>query len=206
MILVGQYDSPFVRRVAVSLRRLGFAYKHDTRSVFADFDAMRRVNPLGRIPSLVLDGGEVLIDSIAILDWLDQRVGPERALVPPAGAPRQQALRRIALAIGAVDKIGAAAYERIIRPTKFRWPEWIERCRTQGVGAIAALAAEPWPAEALGQAEITTACMIRYVRMADPEIMPAGRYPALDALSARCEALAEFRATYPEDYAVPRGA
>jgi len=206
MILVGQYDSPFVRRVAVSLRRLGFAYGHDTRSVFADFDAMRRVNPLGRIPSLVLDGGEVVIDSAAILDWLDQRVGSERALVPPAGAPRQQALRRIALATGAVDKIGAAAYERVIRPTKFRWPEWIERCRMQGLGAIAALAAEPWPAETLGQAEITTVCMIRYVRMADPEIMPAGRHPALDALSERCEAQAEFRAAYPEDYAVPRGA
>ena len=71
MILVGQYDSPFVRRVAVSLRVLGFSYEHDTRSVFGDFDAMRQVNPLGRIPSLVLDGGEVLIDSTAILDWFD---------------------------------------------------------------------------------------------------------------------------------------
>ena len=85
MILVGQYDSPYVRRVAVSLRVLGFEYAHDTRSMFADFDAMRQVNPLGRIPSLVLDDGEVLIDSAAILDWLDQSVGPERALVPPAG-------------------------------------------------------------------------------------------------------------------------
>ena len=84
MILVGQYDSPFVRRVAVSLRVLGFAYEHDTRSVFGDFDSMRKTNPLGRIPSLVLDTGEVLIDSGAILDWLDQQVGPGRALVPPA--------------------------------------------------------------------------------------------------------------------------
>src|SRR5207248_9318726 len=66
MILVGQYDSPFVRRVAVSLRLLGFAYEHDTRSVFGDFDSMRRTNPLGRIPSLVLEDGEVLIDSVAI--------------------------------------------------------------------------------------------------------------------------------------------
>ena len=70
MILVGQYDSPYVRRLAISLRVLGFEYQHDTRSVFADFDAMRKVNPLGRIPSLVLDGGETLIDSAAILDWL----------------------------------------------------------------------------------------------------------------------------------------
>jgi glutathione S-transferase len=206
MILVGQYDSPFVRRVAVSLRVLGFAYDHDTRSVFGDFDSMRTTNPLGRVPSLVLDDGQVLIDSAAILDWLDQTAGPGRALTPPAGPARQHALRRIALAVGAIDKIGAAAYERIIRPSRYRWPEWIARCRTQGVGAIAALAAEPWPAEAkLDQAAITAACMIRYVRLVDPEQLPTGRYPALDALSARCEARDEFKATYPADYAVPKG-
>src|SRR5499426_2568457 len=112
MILVGQYDSPYVRRVAVSLRVLGFAYEHDTRSVFADFDAMREVNPLGRIPSLVLDDGEVLIDSAAILDYLDEQVGPARALVPPSGPARRRALRRIALATGAIDKIGAIVYEQ----------------------------------------------------------------------------------------------
>ena len=206
MILVGQYDSPLVRRVAVSLRVLGFDYQHDTRSVFADFDAMRQINPVGRIPSLVARGGEVLIDSAAILDWLDQMVGPERALVPPSGAERRRALRLIALATGAIDKAGAAAYERIIRPSAFRWPEWIDRCATQATGAIAALAAEPWPAVAsLDQAQITTACMIRYVRMADPALLPSGRYPALDALAARCEVRPEFQATYPADYVLPRG-
>jgi glutathione S-transferase len=152
MILVGQYDSPFVRRVAVSLRALGLVYEHDTRSVFADFEAMRAVNPLGRIPSLVLDDGETLI-------------GP-----PP-----------------------------------FCWPGWVERCRTQAAGAIEALATEPWAADArLDQAQITTACMIRYVQMADPDLIPPGRYPALDGLSVRCEARPEFRATYPAEYAVPR--
>jgi glutathione S-transferase len=207
MILVGQYDSPYVRRVAVSLHVLGLAYEHDTRSVFSDFDAMRRVNPLGRIPSLVLDEGEVLIDSAAILDWLDQTVGETRALVPPRGAARRRALHRIALATGAIDKVGAAAYERIIRPAALRWPDWIERCRIQGMGAIEALAAEPWPDDApLDQPQITTACMLRYVRMADPDLLPPGRFPSLDALSARCEALPAFHATWPAEYAVPRNA
>jgi glutathione S-transferase len=207
MILVGQYDSPYVRRVAVSLRVLGFEYGHDTRSVFADFDAMRQVNPLGRIPSLMLDDGEVLIDSAAILDWLDQTVGPERALIPAAGPERRRALRLIALATGAIDKVGAAAHERLVRPASLCWPEWIDRCRTQGQGAIAALAAEPWPERArLDQAEITTACTIRYVRIADPDLLPPGRYPTLDALSARCEALPAFQATWPAEYVLPRNA
>ena len=191
----------------MSLRVLGFSYAHDTRSVFADFDAMRRVNPLGRIPSLVLDDGETLIDSGAILDWLDELVGPARALLPPSGPVRRQALRRIALGTGAIEKAGAAVYERLIRPASYRWPDWIARCRTQATGAVEALAAEPWPVEGpLDQAQITTACMIRWARVADSDFLPRGRYPALDALSDRCEAREEFTATFPADYSVPRNA
>src|SRR5215475_13352692 len=204
MILVGQYDSPFVRRVAVSLRLLGFAYEHDTRSVFGDFDSMRRTNPLGRIPSLVLEDGEVLIDSVAILDWLDQTVGPGRALLPAEGEARRRALQLVALASGAVDKAGAAAYERIIRPSAYRWPDWIARCRTQAAGALAALEGHDWPASArLDQPAITTACMLRYVQMADPDLL-GDRYPKLAGLSQRCEAMPEFRATYPPDVVYPR--
>ena len=205
MILVGQYDSPYVRRVGVSLGVLGVAFKHDTRSVFGDFDSMRNTNPLGRIPSLILADGTTLIDSAAILDWLDQEVGPERALLPSAGAARQQALQRIALATGTIDKAGAAAYERLMRPAAYRWPEWIARCRTQAEGGIAALAAQSWPADApLCQVRITTACMVSYVRLADPDLLPPGRYPALDALSQRCEALAPFKAAWPGDaYGLP---
>src|SRR3546814_11454307 len=101
MILVGQFDSPFVRRVAISLRVLGFTYEHDKRSVFGDFDSMRETNPLGRIPSLMLEDGTVLIDSAAILDWLDEKVGPDRALITRAGGERRRALRPMALTTGA---------------------------------------------------------------------------------------------------------
>ena len=143
MILVGQYDSPYVRRVAISLRALGFEYEHDTRSVFGDFDSMRQTNPLGRIPSLVLDNRDTLIDSAAILDWLDEQVGPDRALVPSRGAARREALQRVALATGAIEKFGGANYERLIRPSRYRWPEWIERSLIQGNGALAALNERP---------------------------------------------------------------
>lgn len=204
MILIGQYDSPYTRRVAVSLGILGFAFEHDTRSVFGDFDSMRTVNPLGRVPSLVLHDGTTLIDSAAILDWLDQTVGPQRALLPLGGAARQEALQRIALATGTIDKVMAGAYERLVRPAAYRWPDWIARCRTQAAGGIAALAARSWPANGpLDQAGITAVCMIRYIRLADPDLLPLGRHPSLDALSRRCEALPAFRATYPADYVVP---
>ena len=207
MILVGQYDSPFVRRVGISLRVLGFPYQHDTRSVFADFDAMLEINPLGRIPSLILDDGEVLVDSAAILDFLDQSVGAGRALLALQGPERRRQLRVVALATGGIEKIGAAVYERVVRPSACRWPEWIERCVSQGMGAVAALEEEPWTREGrLDQARITTACLVRYVKMTSPELMPQGRFPQLEALSASCEARPEFQATFPADYAVPRRA
>ena len=206
MILVGQYDSPYVRRVAVSLRVLGHTYEHDTRSVFGDFDSIRKTNPLGRIPSLILDDGEVLIDSAAILDWIDETVGPDRALLPRSGSARREALRRIALANGAVDKLGGGVnYERLIRPKQYRWPEWIARCTTQGQGALAALDALDWPArDALDQAQITTGCALSYLRVTAPDLMPRGAYPVLDTLAERLEARPEFKATSFSDYAVPK--
>ncbi|MBI3675392.1 MAG: glutathione S-transferase N-terminal domain-containing protein [Proteobacteria bacterium] len=205
MILIGQYDSPFVRRVAISLLTLGFAYEHDTRSVFGDFDAMRKVNPLRRIPSLMLDSGEVLIDSAAILDWLDETVGPERALVPRQGEARRQALRTIALATGAIDKIGWANYERLIRPSAFRWQDWIERSLIQFHGALAALNDVHWPRnETLDQAQITTGVMLGYVKVTDPSHLAPGRYANLDALWVRLEPRQEFQATSFREYAVPR--
>ena len=205
MILVGQYDSPYTRRVAISLQVLGFAYEHDTRSVFGDFDSMRGTNPLGRIPSLILDDGTVLIDSAAILDCLDELAGPTRALLPPAGRARREALQRVALANGVVDKLGGGVnYERLVRPSPYRWPAWIERCTTQGQGALAALDALDWPERQIDQAQITMVCAFDYVRITAPDLVPEGRYTQLEQLAARLCARPEFRATRFSDYAVPR--
>jgi len=203
MILVGQYDSPYVRRVAVSLRLLGLPYAHDTRSVFGDFDDMRRTNPLGRIPSLILDDGEVLIDSAAILDHIDETVGPARALIPPSGTARRRCLQRIALASGGIDKLGGGVvYERLVRPSRHRWADWIARCGTQGAGA---LDAADWPAgDGLDQSQIITACLLFYLKVNAPEFLPPGRHPVLDALAARCAAMDAFQATAFHEYNVPR--
>jgi glutathione S-transferase len=206
MILVGQYDSPYARRVAISLMVLGVPYEHDTRSVFGDFDSMRKTNPLGRIPSLILDDGTVLIDSAAILDWIDESVAPRRALIPPSGLARRDALQRIALASGAVDKIGGGRnYEQMIRPSRYRWPEWIERTTTQGLGALEALNALDWPASAsLDQAQITAGCAIDYVKVTASDLVPEGRFPVLDALWKRLTVQPEFATTSFSDYKVPR--
>jgi glutathione S-transferase len=204
MILTGQYDSPFVRRVAISLKLLGFAnFKHDKRSVFGDFDAMRMLNPLARIPSLTLDSGEVLIDSNAILDWLDREVGPARALTPSKGKARTNAMQTIALACGAIEKFGAVNYERIIRPEPYRWDEWIERCDIQARGALATLEKLEWEEKPLDQVQITTGCLLGYLALTRPDVLAA--YSNLSAFWARCCERPEFAATRVGEYAVPHG-
>jgi glutathione S-transferase len=89
MILIGQYDSPFVRRVAIALRLYGMAYEHRPWSTFGDADRIAPFNPLRRVPTLVLDNGEVLIESTAILDHLDELVGPARAMIADSGDRRR---------------------------------------------------------------------------------------------------------------------
>lgn len=201
MILVGQYDSPYVRRVAIALDLLGLPFERDTRSVFADAEAMRRINPLGRIPSLVLDDGEVLIDSAAILDHIDEMVGPSRALVPPSGAARRQALQVIALASGAVDKAGAVVYERALRPADKIHQPWLDRCAQQLASALQALDGMSPSGWFLGsrlmQADIMLGVMLFYLKHRAFDMFPPGRYPALERFSDRCEHEPAFQKTRP---------
>jgi glutathione S-transferase len=198
MILVGQYDSPFVRRVAIALHLLDLPFERNAMSVFADAEAMRRINPLGRIPALVLDDGEVLIDSAAILDHLDETVGPERALVPPRGADRRRILRLAALASGTIDKAGAVVYEHAVRPADKVYQPWVDRCRTQLDSGLAALEAETGDGFYLGdrptQADITAGCLIGYLRMRFPEPLA---YPRLARLTDTLEAMPAFVRTRP---------
>ena len=105
MQLIGMLDSPYVRRVAISMMRLGLPFQRHDWSVGADFDRIRQFSPLGRVPALVLDDGTVLVDSMSILDALDDLVGPSRALLPATGTPRREALRLMTLATGAAEKV-----------------------------------------------------------------------------------------------------
>src|SRR4051794_11264716 len=137
MFLIGQYDSPFVRRVAIALRLYGLAFEHRPWSVFGDAERIVAYNPLRRVPTLVLDDGEVLIESAAILDYLDEIAGPERALIAASGPGRRQALKLCALATGLADKTVALIYERALH--QITSAIWIDRCRAQIRGVLDAL-------------------------------------------------------------------
>lgn len=199
MILIGMYDSPFVRRVAIALRRYGFAYEHRDWSVFRDAGKVAEFNPLIRVPTLVLDDGEVLIESAAILDALDEMAGPDRALTPASGPKRRLAMKIMALSCGVGDKAVSLVYERRIHGRET--PDWIDRCRRQIGAALDMIEADRaarqtpfWFGDQLSHADIAAACMLRFAGETIPDLVDPPRWPALAAHCARCEALEDFRA------------
>lgn len=199
MILIGMFDSPFVRRVAVSMKLLGIAFEHRNWSVGKDQAEIRKYNPLGRVPTLVLADGDALAESFAILDFLDQSVGPARALLPTGGRERRDALQLMSLASGAAEKGVAQLYEGVFRPAEKRHEPWVARCAEQMHGSLAQL--ELQCAKAGGwlvggrmtQADITS--VTAYTFLHDALDFDAARYPSLHALAQRCESLPAFAAT-----------
>jgi glutathione S-transferase len=196
MFLIGQYDSPFVRRVAIALRLYGLPFEHRPWSTFGDADKIAPYNPLRRVPTLVLDSGEALIESTAILDSLDELVGPERAMMAERGDLRRRQLRICALGSGLADKAVSLIYERVLR--KEQLALWVERCEAQIGGVLAMLEKERemvatpyWFGERIGHADIMVACALRFTGEAHPALFDA-RYPALQVHAARCEALPPF--------------
>src|SRR5262245_65902439 len=107
MKLFGTYFSPFTRRVAVALTSRAIPYEHDDLNGYADPARARALNPVGKVPVLVLDDGEHLIDSAAILDYLDERGGRDRARVPRSGPERRAVVRLAAIAATIYEQLRA---------------------------------------------------------------------------------------------------
>ena len=198
MILIGQYDSPFVRRVAIAMRLYGLPFEHKPWSTFGDRDRLAEFNPLSRVPTLVLDDGEVAIESAAILDYLDEIADGKPPLIAPKGAERRQALKICALSTGLADKAVSLLYEGLLRSEKSN--VWVERCETQIARVLDVLENDLserkspyWFGDDIGHADIAATCALRFLREAHPHLFDEQKYPSLTGLAARCEALAPFQ-------------
>ncbi len=197
--LLGLYDSPFVRRVAVTMQIYGIPYEHVSLSVFRHMDAMRPLNPLFKVPMLTLPNGEKLYESAYLLDYLDELAG-ERGitpLTPGSGLERRLVQQLMALAMVATEKAVAIEYERK-RPGELQWPDWTSRLRGQMRQALAMLegrlAGDFLVGGRLTQADISSAVGIGFVRYVLPHEWPTGEYPALERLADRLEASEAFKA------------
>ncbi|MGE0503044.1 MAG: glutathione S-transferase family protein [Rhizobiaceae bacterium] len=198
MILIGQYDSPFVRRVGIALTIYGIGFEHRPWSTFGDAEQIRPYNPLTRVPTLVLDDGDVLVDSHAILDHVDGLVPGRRRMFPTKEPARRRAMKIAALATGFSDKAVSLFYEKRLHDSAS--PLWVERCETQIAGVLRVLDDDRakrvstwWFGEEIGHADIAVACAMRHANECHPGLASTAKYPALGAHAARAEALPVFK-------------
>jgi glutathione S-transferase len=191
--LIGMLDSPYVRRVAISLQLLGLRFEHRSISVFSTFAQFQQINPVVKAPSLVCDDGEVLMDSTLILEYAESLAAPRRTLMPAGISERQHALRVIGLALAACEKNVQIIYERSVRP-------WVARVTGQLLAAYGALESElrsrplALTSGTINQAGISAAVAWHFTQMTLAEVVDAAIYPTLREFSCRTELLPEFMA------------
>jgi glutathione S-transferase len=203
--LIGMLDSPYVRRVAIALLRLGLPFEHRPVSLFRHIDEFRKINPMLKAPSFIADDGTVLIDSTLILDYVVSLAPQAPRLSPSAPAARLKALRLNGLALAVAEKAIQIHYERNLRPAEKQHEPWLERVRGQLFAGLDALEREAAGAstwlvdENLMLADITVATAFAFVQLNVSDVAPASQYEALTKFWRRAETLPEFRAAPCED-------
>lgn len=199
MKLIGMLDSPYVRRVAISLQLLGLRFEHQSLSVFRTFSEFERINPVVKAPTFITDDGTVLMDSTLILEYAESVARP-RTLMPSTPPELLSALRIIGLAMAAAEKSVQLLYERDLRPPEKRHEPWLQRIIGQVAAAYSELEKElahtPLLTERadIKQAGISTAVVWNFTQQTVPDAVKPSRFPRLVALSEHAESLPAFRA------------
>jgi glutathione S-transferase len=164
LVLRSSPASPFGRKVWIAAAVLGLTERLEI--VLADTndaqDSLRRQNPLGKIPALVLEDGAVLYDSRVILEYLDQLAGGGR-IIPAAAAPRFAALTRQALADGVMDAAVLQVYETRYREPAQYVAKWLDHQAGKIARALEALEAAPPEPAARDVGAIALACALGYL-------------------------------------------
>lgn len=204
MLLIGQFDSPFVRRVGITMRHYGMAFEHRPWAVFRDGEKIAELNPLRRVPTLVLDDRTVLTETFVCLEVLDELqagIDASRLLLPRGGVLRREGLRTMGFATGLADKTVSLIYERVIREQ--RSVVWSERCTKQVLSTLHMLEREftilqrPFfLGQQLSHADVAVSCALTLLRDGLPGWLDTAPFPRLTDLQHRCEALPTFQQTF----------
>jgi glutathione S-transferase len=164
MILRSTPSSPFARKVRIAVAVLGMADKIAVQETDLNdpADSIRKQNPLGKIPALVLNDGATLYDSRVILDYLDHLAGGGR-IIPRDAPARYDALRLQALCDGALDASVLIVYEGRYRKENQRVQAWVDRQADKVKRTLDSLEATPPPLDALPNVgQIALACLLGY--------------------------------------------
>jgi glutathione S-transferase len=212
MKLIGMLDSPYVRRVAISLDALDLTFEHESVSVFSTFERFQAINPVVKAPTLICDDGGILMDSALILQYIEAgRCGGHSPLWSSDSDLRELQFRAVGYASAGADKVVQLVYETQLRPASAQHEPWKTRVRGQFTAAFAALEGMLAGEAALGRAgsshaSIWAAVVWQFAQSMIADELPAEKYPRLAMLSSQSEALPLFLRWPPDGPGVPSGA
>jgi len=202
MKLIGSPTSPYVRKVRIVMAEKKLDYQFVHEDVWGS-DAILASNPLGKVPCLVMEGGEAVFDSRVIVEYLDAR-SPLARLIPEPNRERTEVRTWEALADGIVDALILARLESTWpgRGPGERSQAWIDRQMTKVRASIAAvatgLAAKPWCTGIhMTLADVAVGCAFGYLDFRFPQIAWRDDYPTLARLAAKLNARQSFIDTAP---------
>ncbi len=202
MKLIGSLTSPYVRKVRIVMAEKKLDYQHELEDVWAS-DKIMASNPLGKVPCLVLPGGEAIFDSRVIVEYLDTR-SPVSRLIPEGSRERIEVRTWEALADGLIDAAILARLEQTWagRTAEQRSTAWIERQLRKVDASIdsisTGLADKPWcSGNHLSLADIAVGCALGYVGFRFPQIDWRTRHVNLARLADKLDARASFIDTLP---------
>ena len=197
MQLIGWLDSPYVRRVAITMQYLGIKYDHRQLSIFYEYDEFRRINPLVKVPTLVFDDDTIMVDSTLIIDHLES-ISKDRTLIPTKPSQCRASLQHTGVALVAMEKTVQLIYELKKRPAETRDEDWKKRLLEQLESACELMektvtGLDSWLfGSQISHADVTIAVAWRFGQHIFPEFIEESRFPGLVNFSERAEKLPEF--------------
>lgn len=209
MKLYGMLDSPFVRRVAISLELLNIPFEHIALSVLKNYSEFKNINPVVKAPSLVCDNGVVFSESSLILQYIETEYQCRDQLWPrdtPDAFSRD--MRAVSLGLVACEKCAQFIYEQNLRPTAYQYEPWLARVKEQLESALTDLEKEIQQRPAVfnvaaRQATITAAICWQFVNAFMPEVADPVKFPLLAALSTAMESTPTYLKYPPVGPGVP---
>ncbi len=202
MKLIGSLTSPYVRKVRIVMAEKKLDYQHELEDVWAS-DRILKANPLGKVPCLVLPGGEAVFDSRVIVEYLDTR-SPVSRLIPEGSRERIEVRTWEALADGVLDAAILARLEQTsnLRTAEQRSQAWTDRQLQKVSVSIAAistgLADKPWCSGIhLSLADIAVGCALGYLAFRFPQIEWREPHANLARLADKLNARQSFIDTQP---------
>ena len=201
MKLIGSVTSPYVRKVRVVMADKKLDFSFEQQNVWGPETTIQEVNPLGKVPCLIMEDGSTLYDSRVIAEYLDT-ISPVCKLLPPNGRDRAEVKLWEALADGVIEAAVLVFVERRDRAPELQSAKWIERQLGKMHAGLHEMSAKLGDsAWCMGihytLADVAVGCALGWLALRFPEIGWRGDYPNLARLADKLAERPSFRDTAP---------